>query len=156
MRTHAISCFSFLELSKWRIFGHLRYRGYFFSDFYKSIFFIFTYGQIRKLGLQKIEIFKHPSFRYSPIDFQTYIFSIFAYSRIRKLGSQKSEIFKHPSFRYSLIAKYENLEHKNPRFLNVQWNLHLAPHFDVGRLGRIWLQANIEKMNVCKSRVFKI
>ena len=35
-------------------------------------------------------------------------------------------------------------------------NLYLAPHFDVGRLGRIWLQANIEKTNVCKSRIFEI
>ena len=31
-------------------------------------------------------------------------------------------------------------------------NLYLAPHFDV----RIWLQANIEKTNVCKSRIFEI
>ena len=134
--------------SKMRMFGYLGYRGYFFSDFYKSDFLIFTYSEIRKLGLQKIrnfqtsfrhsptvkyknlsskirdfntnthldlsrylsivkyesldnkksEIFRHPSFRYSPIDFQTSIFSIFVYSQIRKLGFQKSENFKHPSF----------------------------------------------------------
>ena len=38
------------------------------------------------------------------------------------------------------------------------WNVHLylAPHFDVGRLGRIWLKANIEKTIVCKSRIFEI
>ena len=35
-------------------------------------------------------------------------------------------------------------------------NLYLAPHFDVDRLGGIWLQANIEKMNVCKSQIFEI
>ena len=63
-----------------------------------SVLSIFAYSQIRKLGQQKSEIFKHPSFRYSPIDFQTSVFSIFVYSQIRKLGFQKSEIFKHPSF----------------------------------------------------------
>ena len=36
--------------SKTRMFGYLGYRGYFFSDFYKSDFSIFTYSQIRKLG----------------------------------------------------------------------------------------------------------
>ena len=39
--------------------GYLGYRGHFFSDFYKSEFLIFTYSEIRKLGLQKSEIFKH-------------------------------------------------------------------------------------------------
>ena len=107
--------------SKTRIFGYLVYRGYFSPTSINSIFYFHLY---ENLDYKKFEIFKHPSFRYSPLDFQTSIFSIFAYSRIRKLGFQKSEIFKHPSqFRYSLIVKYENLDHKNPRFLNVQWNI---------------------------------
>ena len=103
-------------------------------DFQTSVFFIFTYGRIGKPRYQKSEIYKHPSFRYSPIvkyenlackkseifkhlsfryspvDFQTSVFSIFANSQIRKLGSQKSEISKrpaeHPAF---LIFKYKNL-----------------------------------------------
>ena len=42
------------------------------------------------------------------------------------------------SFYFYLKAKYGNL--------------YLAPHFDV----HIWLQANSEKTNVCKSRIFEI
>ena len=45
--------------SKMRMFGYLRYCEYFFSDFYKSDFSIFCCSQIRKLGLQKSEIFRH-------------------------------------------------------------------------------------------------
>ena len=52
--------------SKMRMFGYLGYRGYFFSDFYKSDFFIFTYSEIRKLGLQKKIRNFQTSFRYSP------------------------------------------------------------------------------------------
>ena len=37
----------------------------FFSNFYKSMFSIFTYSEYRKLEFQKSEIFKHPCFRYS-------------------------------------------------------------------------------------------
>ena len=51
--------------SKMRMFGYLGYCGYFFSDFYKSDFSIFTCSQMRKLGLQKIRNFQ-TSFRYSP------------------------------------------------------------------------------------------
>ena len=51
--------------SKMRMFRYLGYRGYFFSDFYKYDFLIFTYSEIRKFGLQKIRNFQ-TSFRYSP------------------------------------------------------------------------------------------
>ena len=47
--------------------GCLGYRGCFFSNFYKSDFSIFAYSQIRKVGGLKSEIYKHSSFRYSPI-----------------------------------------------------------------------------------------
>ena len=71
--TFPVSVFSFLELSKWR--GQVenadvwtpRISRIYFSNFYKSDFSVFTCSQIRKLGLQKSEIFKHLSFRYSPI-----------------------------------------------------------------------------------------
>ena len=69
-------------------------------------------------------------------------------------------------FWYSLILKYKNLdlsksnhlwsvpESQCPRIRFYPkaeyWNLYLALHFDV----RIWLQANIEKMNVWKNLVF--
>ena len=78
--------------------------------FQTSVFSIFACSQIRKLGYLKSEIFKHPSFQYSPAvkyqnldfrkirDLQTSVFSIFAYSQIRNLGCLKSEILKHPSF----------------------------------------------------------
>ena len=42
------------------------------------------------------------------------------------------------SFHFYLKAKYRNL--------------YVAPHFDV----HIWLQANTEKTNDCKSRIFEI
>ena len=45
--------------------GFLGYRGVYFSNFYKSVFSIFTYSEYRKLGSKKAEIFKHPCFRYS-------------------------------------------------------------------------------------------
>ena len=47
--------------------GCLGYREFFFSNFYKSVFSVFTYSGYRKLGFQKSEIFKHPCFRYSPV-----------------------------------------------------------------------------------------
>ena len=137
--------------SKMRMFGYLGYRGYFFSDFYKSEFFIFTYSEIRKLGLQKIRNFQ-TSFRYSPTvkyknlsskirDFNTnihldlvdiclqsntkaWITKNLRFSNIRVFDI-RLQIFKHPSFRYLSIVKYENLDHKNPRFLNVQQNIQL-------------------------------
>ena len=39
----------------------------FFSNFYISVFSILAYSEYQKLGFQKSEIFKHPSFRYSPV-----------------------------------------------------------------------------------------
>ena len=66
--------------------GCRRYCRFFFSNFYKSEFSIFTYSQIRKLGFQKkSEIFKRPFFRYSPI------------VNIENLDYKKSEISKHPT-----------------------------------------------------------
>ena len=120
-----------------------------------------------KTCVSKSEIFKHPSFQ-----------SIFAYSQIRKLRSQKSEISKrpaeHPAFLIFVNIKTQKLrsfqsnhlwsvlESQCPSIRSFYFypkakyeNLYLAPHFEVGRLGRIWLQANIEKMNVCKSRIFE-
>ena len=47
--------------------GCLGYRGCFFSNFYKSDFFIFACSQIRKVGRLKSKIFKHPSCQYLPI-----------------------------------------------------------------------------------------
>ena len=51
------------------------------------------------------------------------------------------------------------LESKCPRIRSFYFypkakygNLYLAPHFDV----HIWLQANFEKTNVCRSRIFEI
>ena len=64
-----------------------------------SVLSKFAFSQIQSLDNKKSEIFKHPSFRYSPIDFQTSLFSIFVYSQTHKLGFQKSEIFKRPSFK---------------------------------------------------------
>ena len=143
MRVHAISCFSFLDPSKWQSqvenadFRIPRISWILSSDFYKSNFFIFTYSQIRKLGLQKIRNFQTSefsifAFRFSNIhlfdicllsntktwiskirDFQTSVFSIFAYSQIRKLGSQKSEISKrpeeHPAFLMFINIKIQKL-----------------------------------------------
>ena len=47
--------------------GYHGYRGFIFFDFYEFVFSIFIYNEHRKLGFQKSEIFKHASFRYSPI-----------------------------------------------------------------------------------------
>ena len=105
-------------------------------DFQTSVFLIFTYGQIGKPRFQKSEIykhpsfryspivkyenlthkkseiFKHPSFRYSPIDFQTSVFSIFACSQIRKLGSQKPEISKRPAQHQAFLI-FVNIQIQN-------------------------------------------
>ena len=51
--------------------------------------------------------------------------SIFKFSRTIKMvgsdGFSNIRLFN----QYSLIFKYENLDHKNPRFLNVQQNIQL-------------------------------
>ena len=77
-------------------------------DFQTSAFLIFTYGQIGKPRFQKSEIYKHPSFRYSPI------------VKYENLAYKKSEIFKHPPFRYSPIVKYENLAYKKSEIFKHQ------------------------------------
>ena len=69
--------------------GCLGYRGFFFSNFYKSVFSIFTYSEYRKLGFQKSEIFKHLS--------KTGISNIREY---RKHGCLKISDFKHLSSEY--------------------------------------------------------
>ena len=65
-----------------------RYRGFYFSNFYKSVFSVFTCSEYRKLGFQKSETFEHPCFRYSPI------------MNIENADVRKSLIFKHLSFEY--------------------------------------------------------
>ena len=42
----------------------------FFSDFYKSLFSIFTNSEYRKLGFQKSKIFTHLSSEYRKLGFQ--------------------------------------------------------------------------------------
>ena len=42
--------------------GFLGYRGFYFSNFYKSVFSIFTCSEYRKLGSKISEIFKHPCY----------------------------------------------------------------------------------------------
>ena len=109
-RTCHISCFSFQFClsyqnggvrSKTRMFGYLGYRGYIFSNFYKSDFSIFTYNT--KTWITKIR------------DFQTSVFSIFAYGQIQKIRDFQTSVFS--IFAYSQIRK---LGSQNPRFLNVQ------------------------------------
>ena len=84
---------SFMTCWPGRKRGFLGYRGFYFSNFYKSLFSIFTYSEYRKLEFKKSETFEHPCFRYSPI------------VNIENLDLQKSKIFKpeHPCFRYSPI-----------------------------------------------------
>ena len=55
---------SYFPRSKTRMSRILRI---FLSNFYKSVFSIFIYGEYRKLGFQTSEMFKHPCFRYLPI-----------------------------------------------------------------------------------------
>ena len=72
-----------IEIRPGRKRGFLGYRGFYFSNFYKSVFSIFTYSEYRKLGFKKSETFEHPCFRYSPI------------VNIENTDVGKSRIFKH-------------------------------------------------------------
>ena len=132
MRAHVISCFSFLELSKWRgqvsvflsyqnggvrsktwMFGYLGYRGYFFSDFVNPIF-------------RFSPIVRHENLDYKNPKFSN-IISIFTYSQMQKLEFQKSKILIQTSvFRYLPIVKYKNLDFKNPRFSNIRLNFRYS------------------------------
>ena len=81
----------------------LGYRGFYFSNFYKSMFSIFTYSEYRKLGSKKIR------------DFQTSVFSIHLYGEYRKHGCLKiSGFFKS---QFSIFTRQMS---ENPRFSNIR------------------------------------
>ena len=74
----------------------------FFSNFYKSVFSIFTYRKLEfqkseifkhlsKTGISKIRDFQHPCFRKKIRDFQTSVFSIFTIGEYRKHGCLKTK-----------------------------------------------------------------
>ena len=67
----------------------------FFSNFYKSVFSIFTHSGYRKLGFQNSEIIKHLSGESRKLGFQNSEIFKHLSSESRKLGFQKSEIFTH-------------------------------------------------------------
>ena len=77
----------------------------FSPTFIKSDFSIFAYSQTRKLGCLKSKVFKHTSFRYSPM------------VKYENLDFKKSEISKYLPFLYLLMAKYENLD------LSITWGI---------------------------------
>ena len=114
--------------SKTRMSRISRITRIFFSNFYKSVFSIFTYSECRKLGFQKSEIFKHlsktgiskiwdfqhPCFWYWSIvnientDVWKSPISNICLVNIENWHFKKSEVFKHPCFRYSLIVNIES------------------------------------------------
>ena len=133
--------------------GYRGYHGFFFSNFYKSVFSIFTNSEYRKLGFQKIRDFqtsmfsiftigeyrKHGCLRTSDFlksefsiftrqmleirDFQTSAFSIFAIGEYRKHGFSNIRVF---DIRYRWISKTRMLEISdfwNPSFRQMFENL---------------------------------
>ena len=116
----------------------------FVSNFYKSVFSIFTIIEYRKLGFQKSEIFKHlsktgiskiwdfqhPCFRYSPIvnienmdAWKSQISNIYLVN-VENWDLKKSEVFKHPCFRYSPIVNIENTDvWKSRNFLKSKFSI---------------------------------
>ena len=80
--------------------GYRGYHGFFFSNFCKSLFSIFTNSEYRKLGFQKIR------------DFQTSVF----YGEYRKHGCLKTSVFWNLSFRYSLDRCLKSEIFKHPCF----------------------------------------
>ena len=104
---------------KRRCLGYCGYRGYFFSNFYKSVFSIFTCSEYRKLGFQKSEIFKHLSKTgdFKNPRFPTSVFSIFTYNEYRKHGCLKISDFKYLSSEYRKLRFHFQ---KNPRFSNIR------------------------------------
>ena len=131
-------------------------------DFQTSVFSIFACSQISKLGFQKSEIYKHPSFRYLHTkiwmfkirDFQTSVFLIFTYGQIGKPRFQKFEIYKHLSFQYSPTVKYENLAYKKSEIFKRP-SFRYSPIDFQTSVFSIFAYSQIRKLGSQKSEISK-
>ena len=144
---------------------------FYFSNFYKSVFSIFTCSEYRKLGSKKIRDFQtsvFSIFTYSEYrklgskkirDFQTSVFSIFTYSEYRKLGSKKIRDFQTSVFSIFTIGEYR--KHgclKISDFFKSQFSIFTRQMSENLRFSNIRVVdiVNIENTDVRKSRIFKI